>query len=208
MALRRALIRAPQSAAGDSVPRRLVLIGPVGAGKSTTSNFLVGWDGTGEPPFKPSHGKDGMTRNCQERTSSLSSESRWTVVDTPGLGHHEGMKDKETEEEFVERLRGLRHEYFNQITGLLGKGGLVLYVHASGRHDDSPKRQVEALNAVIHGSFSTGVVLLVTRIPAELMYGGESPNGNMDAAYENWLEQALEEFEVSEADERLEIVQP
>jgi hypothetical protein len=143
-------------------PVRIVLLGSLGAGKSTTANMLLGME-----EFPVNHSGTQANSNVQERWSV---KNNWYVVDTPGLDQEEEMVDK----------------VMTAITDILHKHTcIVVYVQADIRETDKGRRHIEALGKLIRSCKS----ILVIKCPLPYVKKTEELTEQEERSYMKFLEE-------------------
>ncbi|CAF1225620.1 unnamed protein product [Adineta steineri] len=142
------------------ISKRVVLIGPTGAGKSWLANQLLN-----RKAFKSAASTKSITNTINEATNEIILEDnktlKLTVVDTPGIGDTQGRSDK-IMDDIVTNIR--THE-----------PNMLLIVLPYGRIDTGLQNKILALNECINGYYESSTLFIMNQIPSDYQLEENDP---------------------------------
>ncbi|CAF0960395.1 unnamed protein product [Adineta steineri] len=143
------------------ISKRVVLIGPAGAGKSWLGNELL----KNRQAFQSSASTESVTAAIHEETNTIILKDNkrliLTVVDTPGVGD----------------TKGRSHDFMDHIvTNIKTKGAnMLLIVLPYGRLVKGLKNNLLALKECINGFYDLSTVLIINQMPSEYQLQRNNP---------------------------------
>lgn len=159
-----------------NIRKRVVLIGPTGAGKSWLGNALL----NNPTAFVSSSSTSSVTDKILESSNLITLPDKkrldLTIVDTPGIGDTKGRSHK-----FVDEIVTHMRKY---------ETNMLFIVVRYGRVDVGVQKYLKALKECINGFYELSTVLIINNVPTERRLAKSSP----PERYEDVAAQAVKDY--------------
>lgn len=137
---------------GTTRPKKVLLFGKTGDGKSTVANMLLtGGVGSGEAPFTAGNSLGAVTKETKEFTNA---ESNWTIIDTVGMFPTDRPTEDQRQAIELHNYLAKQHQYID----------LFLYIKKASKFTGADEMCWKAFNTLLHGTVAANLphnVLLV-----------------------------------------------